>query len=154
MKVVLIETVGSLGNVGQVVNVKPGYARNFLFPQNKAVLADAQNLRQIEHQKKMLASKIEKAKSAAQKTKEYIESEKIIISKKAGENDKLFGSVTSIDVQKFLEEKGYVVSRKSILLDSPIKEVGEYDLDIKLDGDLMAKAHLVVEGISAEDEAE
>lgn len=152
MKVILLETVPSLGNIGQIVNVKPGFARNFLLPKSKAVLADNENVKQVQHRERILAKRIDKAKTEAEKAKTAIEAKTIEIVRKSAGEDKLFGSVTSIDIQKAIESLGFPVSRKGIMLANPIKKTGNYTIALKLDGNVEANLKIEVKAEPAEEE--
>jgi len=146
MKVVLLETIHSLGAVGDVVNVKPGYARNLLIPRGKVLIANPRNMKHIAHQQMILEHKLKRARLAAQEVKKGLETKGVTIRKKAGENEKLFGSVTAMDIEEALRAQGAVVSRKFILLEEPIKKLGKYKVGIKLDGGLEAKISVEVVG--------
>lgn len=145
MKVVLLETVGNLGITGDVVNVRQGYARNFLFPQHKAIIADTNNVKQISHQKVVLEHKLKKAKKSAEETKKLIEKETLLILRKTADADKLFGSVTTQDIELAAKAKGFTISRKAIVLESPIKKLGTYKVPVKLEGDLVVELTLEVQ---------
>ncbi len=133
MKVVLIETVSNLGLVGDVINVRPGYARNFLLPNNKAIVASQGSIKQVEHQKKILAHKIKKAKAKALDVQKALKDETVIIKRKTGEGDRLFGSVNALDIEHALRDKGFSIGRKSIKLEAPFKKIGLYTVNVKLD---------------------
>ncbi|RMG72375.1 MAG: 50S ribosomal protein L9 [Nitrospirae bacterium] len=145
MKVILKEDVDRLGSMGDIVNVKPGYARNYLIPRNLAVEANPRNIKEFEHYKRTLQQKAERIKNAAQILADKISSTPLVIKVKAGEEDKLFGSVTSIDIEKALKDKGFEIDRKTILLDEPIKRLGEYKVKVKLHRDVTAEITLQVE---------
>jgi large subunit ribosomal protein L9 len=144
MKVILLETVGNLGLLGDVISVKPGYARNYLLPRKKAILADARSVKHVAHQKMVLDHKMKRAKKAAEETQKALEKQTITITRKAGENEKLFGSVTTMDIEKALGGIGIQVSRKGIHLDEPIRKVGTYQIPLKLDGGIDVKVTLEV----------
>ncbi len=132
MKVILTENVSTLGNVGEMVNVSNGYARNFLFPRSLAVLADESNKRQLEDSKRRLAKKIEAAKKVATDTKKKIDPITVELIKRVGPNGKLFGSVTSVDLAKELSDRGIVIERRMIAIENPIKKIGEFSVKVKL----------------------
>lgn len=121
-----------LGMEGAIVNVKEGYARNFLIPKGFAFVADNRNIKLMEMQKKKIEANRIKAKADAEKVAKDLEAVVITIAQKAGEEDKLFGSVTSMDIADEMEKKGISIDRKKILLDKPIKTLGEYDVPVKL----------------------
>ncbi|MCB0308527.1 MAG: 50S ribosomal protein L9 [Bdellovibrionales bacterium] len=145
MKVVLLETVGNLGITGDIVNVKPGYARNFLIPQNKAAVANTNSVREITHQKMILEHKLKTAKKSAEEAKKLLEKEVFTVQRKTADGDKLFGSVTALDIENVAKEKGYNISRRAISLETPIKKLGAYKVSVKLDGDLTVQLSLEVQ---------
>lgn len=121
-----------LGMEGAIVNVKEGYARNYLIPKGFALVADNRNIKLMEMQKKKIEANRIKVKADAEKVAKDLEAVVITIAQKAGEEDKLFGSVTSMDIADEMEKKGISIDRKKILLDKPIKTLGEYDVPVKL----------------------
>lgn len=132
MKVILTEKVASLGNVGEVVNVSAGHARNFLIPNNKAVLADGSNKAQMEHYNKMLAKKVAEEKSEAEAVAKKLNGMNIELIKKVGANGRLFGTVTTTELSKILAEKGIELEKRVLTVDNPIKAVGTYNVKAKL----------------------
>lgn len=132
MKVILIEDIPTIGKMGSLIHVKDGYARNFLMPKKLAIPANPQNLKSLEHQKTLLTQKQNRIKREAENLATKLEKISCTISRTAGEEDKLFGSVTSIDIDESLKEEGIHVDRKKILLDEPIKTLGIYKVPIKL----------------------
>ncbi|MEA2624521.1 MAG: large subunit ribosomal protein [Candidatus Binatota bacterium] len=144
MEVILQQDVDKLGKMGEVVRVKPGYARNYLLPRGLALLADSKNLRVLEHQKRMVASRRAKVKKAAEDVAQTLANVAIEIPARAGEEDRLFGSVTNIDVQAKLAERGFDVDRKKILLESPIKALGQYSVPLNLGPDVRVEIKVTV----------
>ena len=132
MDVILQQDVDNLGTIGDVVKVKPGYARNYLFPRGLALEADAKNLATLEHRKRAMASKKAKAQKANEAEAAKLANVAIVIEVRAGEEDKLFGSVTYVDVQKALAAKGFEFDRKKIHLDAPLKTVGDHTATVDL----------------------
>ena len=132
MNVILTETVKGLGNMGEVVKVKPGYARNFLLPNKLAVEANTRNLNELEHHRRQLTRKAEKLTQEAEALKVRIEALECVISHRAGEEGKLFGSVTSMEIEAALTAKGVEIDRRKIQLEQPIKTLGEHTVEIKL----------------------
>lgn len=132
MQVILKEDVPHLGNAGDVVTVKNGYGRNYLIPQNLAVLATPKNVKQFEHQKRVVAAKVEKLRKQAATVAEKLQGYACTISRRAGEGDKLFGSVSAKDIAARLEDDGIEIARRQILLQRPIKELGIYPVRIHL----------------------
>ncbi|MEZ4705345.1 MAG: 50S ribosomal protein L9 [Bdellovibrionota bacterium] len=151
MKVIVIKSTNNVGMVGDIVDVKPGFARNFLFPEQRAVHADAKNVKRFAHQKKMLEKRVERAREESKSLKEKIDGKEITIVRKSAVSKKLFGSVTSLDIQKELAQAyGHDINRKSIGLSEPIKQVGQYNVVLKLDGGLTATIKVNVEADSTE----
>lgn len=132
MKVILTERVSSLGNVGEVVNVSAGYARNFLIPGNKAVLADESNKAQMEHYQRMLGKAVAEEKAAAQAVKKQLDGLQLELIKKVGGNGKLFGAVTTSELSTILAGKGIEVEKRVITLETPIKATGLFNAKAKL----------------------
>jgi large subunit ribosomal protein L9 len=132
MQVILLENVPSLGKVGDLVKVSDGYGRNYLVPQKKAILATEKSLKVIEHQKRLVQQRMEKAKKDAEKLGRQIEKLSCTFAKTVGESGKLFGSVTSMDIESYLKENGIKVDRKKIALEEPIKNLGVSNVPIKL----------------------
>jgi large subunit ribosomal protein L9 len=139
IKLILKESVHSLGEAGDLVSVKPGYARNFLLPQGKAILATASRVKELEHHKRIVAEKAAKALSNLQETKKQLEGLVIELSARAGEEGKLFGSVTSVQIAEQLAEKGFAIDRRRIELREAIKELGEHKVPVKLHRDIVAQ---------------
>tara|TARA_R110002072_G_scaffold1989_1_gene16254 strand:- start:27122 stop:27751 length:630 start_codon:yes stop_codon:yes gene_type:complete len=132
MKVILTEKVSTLGNIGEVVNVSAGYARNCLLPQRKAVVADEGNTAQMNHYNKMLGNKVAAEKAEAEATKSKLEGITLEFIKKVGTGGKLFGTVTNNDISQELERKGFTVERRIITVENPIKAVGTFGVKAKL----------------------
>jgi len=144
MQVILKEDVHNLGKAGELVKVKPGYGRNFLIPQGKAVIATAGNVKQIEHEKKLIAAKQATVMKDAQAMVDRLAAIEVQIERQAGEEDKLFGSVTSRDIESALKDKGVTVDHKKIHLPEPIKTIGYHTVDIKLATNVTGKIKVVV----------
>ncbi len=150
MKIVLREDVDKLGDRGQVVNVSPGYARNFLFPKALAFEATAGNMRQIELRKKVWVVREAKETEDANKLAARVAEIKIVIAKKVGEHDTLYGSVTSQEIADLLKAKGVEVDRRKIQLHDPIRALGSYDVPIKIHRQVVASVSVQVVAESAE----
>ncbi len=150
MKVILNENVEGLGTIGDLVNVKPGYARNFLLPRNLAVVADEKNVKEFEHQKREAERKLEKLTQDAAIIKEKVEAVSCVVAHRAGEEGKLFGSVTNIELAEKLAEAGLEIDRKQILLKEPIKSLGEHEVPVKLNAGVTATLKVVVEASEEE----
>lgn len=150
MKVILIEEIRGLGSRGDVVTVKPGYARNFLIPKNFAREATAGNLKAIEHERKKWALAAQQEKDAALKAAESVKGVKVQITKRVGDQGHLFGSVTANEIADALEAKGINVDKRRIELEHPIKTIGLHDVEVKLHRDVMAKIQVEVLAQGAE----
>ena len=138
MKVILKEDVANLGKAGEIVKVANGYARNFLLPANKAMVASVGNLKELENQKRHIKNKLDKMRLSAEDLAKEIEALSVTISKKAGEQDKIFGSVTALDIVNLLAKEGITVDRKSVIISEPIKSLGTFNVGIKLHKDIVA----------------
>ena len=138
MNIILTEDVAHRGSAGDMLKVKDGYARNYLIPKGMAILATTENVKQLEHQKRQIQSKLNKLKKASESVAQQIESISCTIARAAGEEDKLFGSVTSADIYASLKNEGIDVDKKKILLDEPIKSLGIFTVPIKIHADVTA----------------
>jgi large subunit ribosomal protein L9 len=132
MEIILLDKIDNLGNVGDVVRVKPGYARNYLFPKGLAVRSSKRNIAFVEEKRKNIELKIAKEEQASQAIFDSLKNVEILMEVEVGENDKLFGSVTTMDLQKALNEQNIEIEKQDILLDNPIKSLGVYDIPIKV----------------------
>ena len=132
MKLILREDVETLGKVGDVVDVAGGYGRNYLLPRGLAVKASTKNLKEQEHQKKLIQARLARQKKDAEEVAGSLDSVSCTISRKTGEDEKLYGSVTSRDIEEALKEEGVSIDRKRILLEEPIKKLGVYTVPVKL----------------------
>jgi large subunit ribosomal protein L9 len=130
--ILLREDIETLGGRGEIVTVKSGYARNFLLPKGIAILATKGNIKQVEKEREFLLKKAAEDKSTADLQAEQMKNIKLNFERKAGETGTLFGSVTSIDVTAALNDLGYEIDRKQVKLKDPIKELGEYTVDVRL----------------------
>ncbi len=148
MKVILKEDVEGLGKAGDIVNVKDGYARNYLIPRGLAIRATDKNVKSLEKQKRMILERIDKERRRLKQFAERLSELTVKIKKKAGEEGKLFGSVTTKDIAEALESMGYEIDRKKIILDEPIKSIGNYTVKIKLASEI--EAELAVEVVPEE----
>lgn len=144
VNVVLRADVGNLGATGDVVKVKPGYARNYLVPRGLASIATRANVKQIEHEKEMARQKLAKLRQDQEKIAAELEKVVIMVAKEAGEEGKLFGSVTAADVAEGLARKGYEIDKKKLVVPDQIKEVGTYEVFVKLQQGVQAKLKLEV----------
>jgi large subunit ribosomal protein L9 len=144
MKVILREDIADLGKVGQTIEVKDGYGRNFLIPRNLAVPATKANLRSISEINKQHVIREKKRRRGAEVVKERIEKLSLSMEVLVGEEDKLFGSVTNNDIVKLLEAEGVAIDKRTIQLEDPIKALGVYTVPIKIDKDVTANVKLWV----------
>ena len=132
MKVILLKDIESLGSAGEVVEVKNGYGRNFLIPRNEALIASAANMAQFESRRKQQETLAERDRRAAEALAKKLEAESLTAQVKVGEEDRLFGSVTAQNIAELLEEKGYEIDRRAIHLEDPIRELGVYNVEVRL----------------------
>lgn len=153
MKVILTERVPALGNIGEIVNVSAGHARNFLVPNGLAMVADDSNKKLLAAQQKSLGKKIQAQKDAANEVKKKVEGMTIELVKKVGASGKLFGTVTNAELSKELENRGVVVERRLIHLAAPIKGLGTFDAKAKIFQDVEAnfKVKVVIDPKQAEE---
>ena len=146
MEVILKEDVSKLGHRGDVVKVADGYGRNYLLPGKLAMQATAANKAVIEQMKGSAVRKLAKEKVIAEDLSKKLESVELVFERKVGENDHLFGSVTSSDIAAQLEEKGYTVDRRKISLEEPLKSLGEFHVPIKLHREVTTHLKVTVKG--------
>ena len=144
MEVILREDIERLGNRGQVVKVADGYARNFLLPKRLAVAATDANRKIVEQERQAHLRREAKQKSEAEDLSKLLAGVTVMIAQKAGENDQLFGSVTSKDVADALAQKNFTIDRRKVHLEEPIKQLGEFKVPIKLHKDVTAEVTVQV----------
>lgn len=132
MEVILQEDVAHLGHIGEIVKVRDGYARNYLFPRGLAVLADKRNLGELEHQKRVVEEKRQRVAATAQELAKKMAAVSLEFAARAGDAGKLFGSITNQDIEKQLRDKGFDVDRRRVRLDEPIKTVGAHKVTVTL----------------------
>jgi large subunit ribosomal protein L9 len=147
MKVILIENVPALGKAGEIVPVAAGFGRNYLIPKKLALEATPANLQLLERQKQLFLQKAGQEKAQAQDLAAQIDALPCLLPRPVGESEKLFGSVTTMDLQKFLSEKGISIDRRRILLAAPIKSLGSFSVPIRLHPEVTAQ--LKVEVVAA-----
>jgi large subunit ribosomal protein L9 len=147
MKVILKEEVKSLGSIGSVVNVADGYARNYLIPKNLAVEANTKNIKALEHDRKNIEARAKKIRSTAQDLSDRLASLTLTVSAKVGEGEKLFGSITTMDIAAALKKEGFDIERKKIILDEPIKRLGSFTVGLKVHPQVTSQVavHVVAE---------
>jgi large subunit ribosomal protein L9 len=145
MKIILTENIAALGEIGQIVNVAPGYARNFLLPQGMALEATGKNVRELEHKKLVLAQKREKVRQEMMSLAEKLNQVSIVMRRKVSDDDKLYGSVSASDITAALAEQGFDIQRRDLLLEQPIKQLGEFTVPVRVHTQISANVKLVVE---------
>lgn len=144
MKIILKEDIHGLGKAGQVINVRDGYARNYLLPKGLAIVADEKNLKLLEHQKKRFEEEARKKRQDAESIAQRLGELQLTIRAKAGEDMKLFGSITSATVAEALKAEGFSVDKRQINIPEPIKRAGEYEVNVKLHSNINAKLKINV----------
>lgn len=144
MKIILREDIDGIGAAGETVEVKSGYGRNYLIPRNLAIPATKANLKSVGEVTKQKEIRERKSRREAEKVRDRIEKISLSAEVLVGEEDKIFGSVTSADIAGLLAEEGVTVDKKTILLEAPIKDLGVYTVPIKIDKEVIAQAKLFV----------
>lgn len=152
MEIILRQDVDELGLEGDIVSVAKGYARNYLIPKGIALEASPQNIKALELQRKKIEVKRLKAREEAEKLKQELEKMAVSFSQKAGEEGKLFGSVTSMDIASHLEKQGIIIDRRKIMLEKPIKSLGEFDVAVKIYPEVTGSLKVVVVAEGGEEE--
>lgn len=144
MKVILQKDVPNLGDAGDIKDVATGYARNYLLPQKLVIPANESSKKAIEHQKKLIKFKKEKRKKTSEKIAENMSGIVLTIPAQVGEEGKLFGSITSMEIARRLSEQGFAIDKRKIVMDSPIKHEGEFEVSVKLDEGLNTTVKIIV----------
>jgi large subunit ribosomal protein L9 len=144
VKVILSESVQGLGETGDLVGVKVGYARNYLLPQGKALLATESKVRELEHHKRVVTEKAARDLNDLKALRDRLESVALEVTARVGEEGKLFGSVTTAHIAELLAEKGYTVDRRKIQLSEPLREIGDHIVPIRLQTDITAEVALKI----------
>lgn len=152
MEVILLERIERLGQMGDVVNVKDGFARNFLLPKNKALRANSENLEFFEKEKINLEAKNLKLKTEAETISEKINVNNYVIIRQASDTGQLYGSVNSGDIKEKLVEEGFIIEKNQVVLDRPIKEIGHHEIKVKLHPEVTSKISIYI--TRSNDEAE
>ena len=145
MRIILREDVAALGKSGELVTVKDGYGRNYLLPQGLGMLATEHNVKQIEHQKKIIAARTAKLTKDAQSVADKLGSLTLKIARQAGEGGKLFGSVSTRDIEEAAATAGVKIDRRKVVIAEPIKLLGEYTVELKMGQGIVGKLKVVVE---------
>lgn len=144
MQVILKDDVRDLGDVGDIVNVKPGYARNYLFPRGLAVYADRRQMNRLEHEKSLIEAKVRQTRNVAETFAEQFKGFALIVKKAAGESGKLFGSVTTMEIESLLNAKGFAIERRQITLEDNIKNLGKSQATLRLHRDVVITLNIEV----------
>ncbi len=144
VEVILTEDISTLGNAGEVVRVRAGFARNYLLPQGKAMLATQGRVRELEHKKRVIEEKIRKEVGGHELVAKRLEQTELEFHVRSGEEGKLFGSVTNVDIAGRLEEQGFKLDRRKIELKEPIKQLGEYEVTLRLHREVKAQIRVKV----------
>ncbi len=139
MQLILTQDVQDLGGAGELVTVKDGYGSNYLIPQGMAVLATPRNRTRLEHEKKAVEARIVRRRKSAAELAGKLSGTSVTLTRLVGDDDKIFGSVTTKDIAEALEDDGIRVDRRQIILDAPLKALGVYEVDIKLHRDVRAQ---------------
>lgn len=150
MKVILVEDVANIGKIGDTVEVKKGYARNFLIPRKLAIVASSRNIKAQQHQLQAIERKVAMIISDAQTLSEKLSGASVTFTRKAGDTGKLFGSVTNMDITDALANDGITLDRKDVLLEEPIKELGDFEVSVKLPHEVSATIKVTVIGETEE----
>ena len=144
MQVILREDIDKLGKIGDTIKVKNGYARNYLIPMKKAIEATSKNMKALEHAKKMVNDRLRKLKKEASSVADTIRDLSITIKAKVGEEGKLFGSVTTMDIAEAAKAQGVKIDKRKIQLEEPIKRIGDHTVPVKLHSDVTAEIRVSV----------
>lgn len=144
MKVVLKDDVKNVGKIGQIVDVADGFARNYLVPRGLAIEANTKNVKSLEHEKKIIQEKAKKIRNSALDLSQKISAMTLVIKAKAGEEGKLFGAVTTMDIAEHLKNEGIEMDKKKISLDEPIKRLGSYSVAVKVHPEISTQLNVQV----------
>ena len=144
IKVILQSDVADLGTVGEVLKVRPGYARNYLFPKKLAIPASSQSLKERKHKDKLTELKIKKASAARAETAQKLKDHSLSFYKPTSPQGKLFGSISAFEIAKALREDGFAIDKRFVLIESPIKAIGEYKIPIDFSKDIKAEIQVSV----------
>jgi large subunit ribosomal protein L9 len=138
MQIILKTDVPSLGDAGDLVDVKPGYGSNYLIPQGMAIPATSANKNQIEHQRRAISAQITRDHKDAESLSNRLSQASVTFTRLVGEDDRLFGSVSTKDISEALSDQGYDIDRRKIVLENPLKALGVYEVPVKIHGDIIA----------------
>jgi large subunit ribosomal protein L9 len=146
MQIILTQDVPNLGKAGQLLSVRPGYGRNYLIPQGLAVSATTRNKNRLEHERQIIEKRVARERADATSIAERLNGMTLQFERLVGEDDKLFGSVTSRDIAEQLEVAGVALDHRKIKLDDPVRALGKYEVEVKLRGDVVAQLKFWVVG--------
>ena len=146
VQIILARDVANLGRLGELVSVRPGYARNFLIPQSLGLPASPKRVAQFDHQKRVIEHKRRILRAESEQKAKAMAGVTVTLTAKVGEQNKLFGSITSRDVSKALNAIGHAIHHKDIKLEEPIRSVGSYTLEVRLEGDVTSSVKVIVIG--------
>jgi large subunit ribosomal protein L9 len=146
MQIILTQDVPNLGKAGQLLSVRPGYGRNYLIPQGLAVSATTRNKNRLEHERQIIEKRVARERADATSIAERLNGMTLQFERLVGEDDKLFGSVTSRDIAEQLEVAGIALDHRKIKLDDPVRALGKYEVEVKLRGDVVAQLKFWVVG--------
>lgn len=149
IKIILREDVYGLGEAGSVVSVRPGYARNFLLPEGKAILATESSVKELEHHQRAIAEKVAKEMKSHRALKDRLEGLRLSIAAQVGEEGKLFGSVTAREIADLIAAQGVEIDRRKIDLGEPIKDAGAHTIAVRLHKEVVAQVKLEVTAANA-----
>lgn len=144
MKVILKDDVKNVGKIGEIVDVADGFARNYLLPKGLAVEANTRNIRSLEHEKRIIEEMAKKREDSAQRLASKISAMSLVIKAKAGEDGKLFGSITNMDIAEALRAKGVEIDKKKISVEEPIRRLGSYTVSVKVHREISAQLNIEV----------
>lgn len=145
MKVILLESIEKVGSKGEVVNVRRGFARNFLIPRNSAIYATPLNMKKLSSIQASFAEAEQKKLAELKVLAEKIASAKVVLMRKVDENEHMFGSVSEVDIVNALHEQGIEIHKSALLMEKHLKEIGETKLTVKLHKDVMTELTVIVE---------
>lgn len=152
MRIILRENVPNVGKIGDIVRVADGFGRNYLLPRNLASLANERNVKQFEHLKRIADARLARARVKALEVADRLRGQRIVVRKHAGDDGRLFGSVTPREVVDLLAERDFVIDRRDLSLREPVKALGSFELSVRLHADVSAPITLIVEAHEAEPE--
>lgn len=139
VKLILREEVPSLGDAGELVTVRPGYAFNYLLPQGKAILASESRIKELEHHRRVVAEQVARERRLLEAERDRLQQVSLEVAAQVGEEGRLFGSVTAMQIAELLAQRGHEIDRRKVLMDEPIKEAGEHEVQVRLHREVIAR---------------